>query len=484
MSAYPLLLVPFLFQAPGDAPAPSVEVVVRALPEPSDAVDAAIGAGELYAHVAYLASDELEGRFTGSSGGLAAAEYLAKTLARLEPMGLQPAGDVEADGTHGYLQDVQLAGVGFDALPELELAGSLLTYGADFNLRQGFALHGELSLLGVTDEAALPAEPNPAQVLYLDMTTPKSRAVLAGHDEAWVAGWGAVIQRGGKSAGRLVADAAGITRVRGAERPLVLEVSGDGRAGLDSAPAGATLRFAIGGEPRRAYNVLGLLPATTSLAAGATRESVVISAHYDHLRRRAVADGEDGIYNGADDDASGVAAVLEIVEALALSPEPRGRDLIVLLATGEEIGLVGTSYYLDHPVAPLDSTSCNLNFEMIGRSDPLGGGPGALWLTGYGHTNLGTALAAKGLEILQDPRPEQHFFERSDNYAFVLKGVVGQTLSTYNLHEDYHHVSDEVDTLEYEHMRAACEVGLGATRQLLDTSFVVAWSPDYSLPRR
>lgn len=489
MSALITLLFPFLLAVPqGESPTPppAEQEVPRALPEARDQVDAAISAGELYAHVAYLASDELEGRYTGSAGGLAAAKYLAKTLARLESAGLRPAGDlVEGESQRSYLQDVQLSSIRFAELPTMSRDGApSWTYGSDFTLRQGFGFTGELELLTISDPEKLPADADPEVALFLDMATAKARDVMRDRDPAWSAGWGAVLQRGRKGDGRKVSNPAQIVRIRGEQKPLVIEVSGEGRSALEVAPDGCKLVFSVGGEPQRAYNVLALLPATTPLAEGQQRESVVISAHYDHLRPREMPNGEDGIFNGADDDASGVAAVLEIVEALCLENQPRGRDLIVLLATGEEIGLVGTSYYLDHPVAPLASTSANLNFEMIGRADPLGGGSGALWLTGYEHTNLGAALAAEGLAIVQDPRPEQHFFERSDNYAFVLKGVVGQTLSTYNLHDDYHHASDEADTLEYEHMQSACAVGLAATRRLLDAGFQVAWSPDYSLPRR
>ena len=437
--------------------------------------------------MAYLASDELEGRYTGSRGGVLAAEYLAEQLGRLEAHGLLPAGDELPDGSgKSFLQDVHLPGVSFAELPAMAAAGGTpLAYGAEFELRSGFGFTGALEVVVCSDLDALPATPRAGAALYFDMFASKARRALRDQSETWKAGWGAILERGSKSPGRAVTEAARIVRVRGPERPLVFELSGAGRAAVEAAAAaGIRLELSVGGKPKFAYNVVALLPATTPLAVGAVRESVVMSAHYDHLRPKLVAEGEDGIFNGADDDASGVAAVLEITEALCLSEQPRDRDLVVLLATGEEIGLVGTVYYIEHPVAPLASTTANLNFEMLGRADALAGGPGKLWLTGFEHTNLGAALAADGMDVVIDPRPEQHFFERSDNYAFVLKGIVGQSLSSYDLHTDYHHVTDEAHTLDYEHLRGGTEIGLAAARKLLDGHFRVAWSPDYSLPRR
>ena len=147
-----------------------------------------------------------------------------------------------------------------------------------------------------------------------------------------------------------------------------------------------------------------------------------------------------------------------------------------LLATGEEVGLLGTSYYLEHPAEPLDHTVANLNFEMIGRPDPKIGGAGAMWLTGYELTNLGAAFTAAGIAIHVDPRPEQHFFQRSDNYAFVREGVVGQTFSTFNLHADYHHVTDEADRLDYAHMESCVREAYRAVKLVADGTLTPSWT--------
>jgi hypothetical protein len=97
---------------------------------------------------------------------------------------------------------------------------------------------------------------------------------------------------------------------------------------------------------------------------------------------------------------------------------------------------------------------------MLGRPDPLVGGAGKMWLTGWEESNLGEAFAAAGIPLAVDPRPDQHFYERSDNIAYVRKGIVGQTFSTYNLHADYHKVSDEADAIDFEHLTACARTAL------------------------
>jgi Zn-dependent M28 family amino/carboxypeptidase len=182
------------------------------------------------------------------------------------------------------------------------------------------------------------------------------------------------------------------------------------------------------------------------------------------------------IHNGADDDASGCAALLELAGALAAGPRP-ARTLVFLFATGEEAGLHGTDWYIEHPLVPLASTVCNLNLEMIGRPDPLAGGAGGLWLTGDERTSLGDAFRALGMAVVADPRPGERFFERSDNYAFARRGIVAQTLSSFNLHADYHGVDDELERLDLAHMEGATRAALVGARALADGTLEPTWKP-------
>lgn len=204
-------------------------------------------------------------------------------------------------------------------------------------------------------------------------------------------------------------------------------------------------------------------------------EAVVVTAHYDHVGIRAAVNG-DSIYNGADDDASGTVAVVEIARLLARQRPAPKRTIVFVLVTGEERGLLGTRWYIDHPVVPLARTAANLNVEMIGRPDSLAGGPGKAWLTGFDRSTTGVMLREAGIPLVPDPRPEQRFFERSDNIAFARRGVPAHSISSYNLHLDYHRPSDEARFADPAHMAAVIAATARAVRLLADGP-APQWAP-------
>ncbi|MEJ2677971.1 MAG: M20/M25/M40 family metallo-hydrolase [Gemmatimonadota bacterium] len=251
--------------------------------------------------------------------------------------------------------------------------------------------------------------------------------------------------------------------------PLVWTVGASGRRRL-TLQTGAAIDTAAGQRPARGRNVVGIIPGEDPQRAG---EYVVVAAHYDHLGIGRPVNG-DSIYNGADDDASGVVAVLEVARALARQPAPR--SVVILLATGEELGLLGTRWYVAHPVRPLDHTIAELEVEMIGRPDYAVGGPGRAWLTGYDRSTVGDMLRAADLPIVPDPRPDQHFFRRSDNIAFALRGIPAHTVSSFDLHGDYHRPSDELDRTDPRHMAGVIDAVIRAVR-LLATGPAPTWHP-------
>ncbi len=136
-------------------------------------------------------------------------------------------------------------------------------------------------------------------------------------------------------------------------------------------------------------NVLGVIRGSDPALKN---EYVLVDAHYDHLGIGRPVNG-DSIYNGADDDASGVTAVLEIARQMMNGPKPK-RTVVFAAMMGEEVGLLGTGWFIAHPPIPLDRMAANLEIEMIGRPDSLAGGPGRAWLTGYERSNMGDELAA------------------------------------------------------------------------------------------
>lgn len=231
---------------------------------------------------------------------------------------------------------------------------------------------------------------------------------------------------------------------------------------LDTVPAARRLT---------GVNVVGILRGSDPALRD---EAILVDAHYDHLGIRANAT-PDSIYNGADDDASGTIAVLEIARMMASGPPPK-RTVIFLATTGEEQGLLGTRHYIRNPVHPLDKTVANLEIEMIGRPDSLAGGHGKGWLTGYERSTMGEMLAANGIPIVPDARPEQNFFMRSDNIAFARMGIPAHTLSSFNMHTDYHRPTDDMTHVDAGHMAEVIRAAVRAV-QLLADGPVPVWKP-------
>jgi len=236
-------------------------------------------------------------------------------------------------------------------------------------------------------------------------------------------------------------------------------------AARDTLAAASRLPFA-------AVNVVGVLPGRDPRLRN---EAVVVSAHYDHVGIGRPEDG-DSIYNGADDNASGVVAVLAVARILARERPAPLRTVVFLLATGEERGALGTRWYVDHPVVPLERTVANLNVEMVSRPDSLAGGAGRAWLTGFGRSTMGTALRDAGIPAVPDPRPVQGFFERSDNFVFARRGIPAHTLSSFTLHADYHTPDDEADRADPAHMAEVSAAAAQAVRLLADGP-APAWMP-------
>jgi Zn-dependent M28 family amino/carboxypeptidase len=190
-------------------------------------------------------------------------------------------------------------------------------------------------------------------------------------------------------------------------------------------------------------------------------EYVVYTAHWDHLGKDDAAQG-DGIYNGAIDNASGVASILEIAEGFTKLATPPKRSVLFIAVTGEEKGLLGAKYYAEHPLYPLNKTLADINIDGVNQW----GRTSDITLIGLGNSTLDdiardAARAQGGRAITPDPEPEKGLFYRSDHFEFAKQGVpaldpdagvnyVGkspeyskQKRDEYTEH-DYHKPSDEV----------------------------------------
>ncbi len=200
-------------------------------------------------------------------------------------------------------------------------------------------------------------------------------------------------------------------------------------------------------------NVAGVLPGSDPSLAGTY---VLITAHYDHLGMKPPGEG-DLIYNGANDDASGVASVIEIAAALAAAkPGPR-RSVLFMTYFGEEKGLLGSRYYGRHPLVPLRSTVADLNLEHLGRTDgDTGKQAGTATMTGFGYSDITTAFQmagkATGIKVYSPENNGDDYFARSDNQALADLGVPATTILTTFEFPDYHKVGDEWNKLDYPNL--------------------------------
>jgi Zn-dependent M28 family amino/carboxypeptidase len=252
----------------------------------------------------------------------------------------------------------------------------------------------------------------------------------------------------------------------------VLELSAEAARLLQQLPDGTMLHFegAAAAETGYTWNAVGILRGSDPKLRDS---AILLSAHIDHLGIGAPVHG-DNIYNGADDDASGTSAVLELARVLGTGTRPR-RTVIFAFFGSEETGGQGSTYFSEHPPLALRQISADLEFEMIGRPDPALPGDD-LWLSGWERTTLGPTLAAHGAHLVGDPHSGQNFFARSDNYVLAKKGVVAQTFSSYGLHSDYHQPSDDVAHVDFKHMNAAIGSILQPINWLVNSSFMPQWN--------
>lgn len=220
------------------------------------------------------------------------------------------------------------------------------------------------------------------------------------------------------------------------------------------------------------WNAVAILPGSDPKLKS---EVILLTAHLDHLGVAKTPVNGDAIYNGADDDASGTTAVLNLARYLAHGKAPKRTVVFALFGT-EEIGGYGARAFLANPPVPLTSIVANLEFEMIGRPDSAVP-EGTLWLTGFERSSLGPELAKHGAHLVQDPHPKEQFFMRSDNYGLALQGIIAHTVSSFGLHKDYHQVSDELSTMDFKHMTAAIASMETPVEWLINTNWKPAWNP-------
>jgi Zn-dependent M28 family amino/carboxypeptidase len=198
----------------------------------------------------------------------------------------------------------------------------------------------------------------------------------------------------------------------------------------------------------RLRNVIGILPGKSRAS-----EIVIFSAHYDHLGIGKPTAAGDSIYNGANDDASGTAAIMALASYFA-KQNNNERTVVFAAFTAEEMGLVGSTYF-SKQYDP-STVVAMFNIEMIGTESKWG--RGSAFITGYDKSDMGKILSGNlsgsQFKFYPDPYPKYNLFYRSDNATLARQGVPAHTISTCKMDSEkyYHTADDEIETLDMENM--------------------------------
>ena len=420
------------------------------------------------AHENFLSSDVLAGRGSATRDEELTATYVASEF---ESYSLKPA-----PGMTAYLQSAEIVAPELDGHATLQAAGATLQEGQDFVLltSSGASVSGPLVRIAASD--AQTAQIAEGSAILLTGATDQ-RALFAATSALRRRVASTILVPETSSLASIPQMLGGKTRVSMglAEEPprktSTIVLLHPAAAAKFSAKDGSSISINIHVLPtprRQTFNAIGYL-AGTDPAAG----TILLSAHLDHLGTGRAVNG-DSIYNGANDDAAGTTAVLELAHALAAGPRPR-RSILFVCYGSEEMGELGSTYFGHHPPVPLHDLVANLEFEMIGNQDPKMP-PGIMLLTGWERSNLGPALKEHGALLGPDPYPEQHFFERSDNYALALQGVVAHTAAGWGTVPTYHQPNDDMAHLDLAFMTRAIQSLVEPVRWLANSDFRPQWN--------
>ena len=475
---------------------------------------------DLKAHASFLASDELGGRYTGTEGQEMAAEYISEHFERL---GLEPLGDKKRGGRsyfqsypleRTYLDPKATAITIGKAKSQGGFAVVTGSKASKLKLSGSFAYCGD----GSPDE--IPKQSLKRRLPVVVLFEDEGEGAGGGGERGNRGGEGAGRRgqggrrRGGGRGFTMLNRIVSVQRElesRGARVVLFCLVSEDSRVGdllnvgglmpgkpmlsfgssaarnffsrvtmpsvFVGRPLALQLLSAMGVDPDQgavdggattakgrvefsvkvdkkfsARNVVAYLPGSHKKLA---KEAVIYSAHMDHMGTRVDGDA----FNGADDNASGSSALLDIAQAFAKEGAPK-RSVIFLAVSGEELGLWGSEYYSDNPTWPLPRLVANINIDMIGRATELSGVDEISVTPSHSHPEYSTLVRSSlgiarklGIGFTNGDR----YYRRSDHYNFARKGVP-VVFYCDGEHEDYHKVTDHADKLDYGKMEGVARL--------------------------
>jgi hypothetical protein len=207
-------------------------------------------------------------------------------------------------------------------------------------------------------------------------------------------------------------------------------------------------------------------------------EYVLLTAHFDHVGIGRPVNG-DSIYNGADDNASGTAALLEVARAFASLPEAPRRSVMFLHVSGEEHGLIGSRWYSENPTVPIGQIVANINADMISRN-----APDSIVVIGKEYSSLGNVVnrvgarhPELGLTVSDDLWPQERFFYRSDHFNFARLEIPALFFFS-GVHEDYHQPSDTVDRIDADKAARVARLIFYTTQEIANDPRRPRWEPE------
>lgn len=437
-------------------------------------------------HMRFLASDELQGRRTGSDGNRIAARYIAEQYRML---GLKPV-----QGQTDFYQNIAFERVMAASSGVLITGKDSLKLGKDLVIMAGGSLNqtGEVIYAGygLTEaEDGYNGRDVKGRMVIVQGGSPEAKGpqeiFRASNQKRKIAA-----EKGAIALIELYSESIpwGMVGQYFNREQIALPVAGATNSPLTHAwinntnnqfgrlkEAAQTITFQTSGRAKTvapSMNVAGVIEGTDPKLKD---EYVILSAHFDHIgvgkQGGSAYQPTDSIFNGARDNAFGTVGLL--TAAKALSEQHPKRSVLVLALTGEEVGLLGSRYYAENPLIPLKQTIFDLNIDGAGYSDTTLVSVIGLERTGA-KAEIEAGANAFGLSVFAEPAPEQGLFDRSDNVSFAAKGVPAPTFSPgfksfdQEIAKYYHQAIDNPESLNFSYLHKFCQAYAHTARLIAD----------------
>lgn len=448
-------------------------------------------------HIYFLADDLLKGRQTGTPENKIAASYLANTL---RGYGVKPVTQnvLKGSNTNSYFQEIKLNQVspikrlllaidGKELKKKVVIKPNKIEFTGEA-IYLGYGLESDYKGKNVSEKIVIvrSGAPNITDVRAAFGVVEQKERLAIEHGAVAVIElvdandmtWGFIDHNFNNDRMEIASDPKKDESKKGLAYLWVQDENNIQAKAFESKNNMST-KLMMEGEEKKAIisqNVIGMVEGTDPQLKN---EFIIYSAHYDHVGIGKPDETGDEIYNGARDNAVGTTTVLSIAENIAKYPTKR--SALFILFTGEEEGLLGSQYYVENPVLPLNKMVYCFNSDNAGYNDTS-----VISVIGLSRTtaatNIKEAATAFGLKAIDDAAPEQNFFDRSDNVVFAKKGIPAPTFSLGFISFDgdvtkyYHQAGDEADSLDYDYLLKFFESYVLAGRLIANDPKTPTWT--------